>query len=490
MEGKPGFLLKCREKVIEYGRKTAGFFQKLPYRTTSFRATAAVLIFAILFTAVLLLASRCSGRGTTIGSSGNGGVSDSAYQSGSSGVDGQEMVSDLIASDIKLPEKANTGKKYKLSDTEAARLREMVVYLERNGNFDPGTLDFNQMALAGARKAVEKNDVRQAEGRQSIYMIHRLVMQSNVMSIFGRALKTTDLLNGPVGYTGGSYYYADPAPGPKKAAASIGQAYSLGDNFYRVEAVVSRGRASEPGRYSKKLSVLLLKDSRSFYGYFVVGLENSPTSYVSMNVLEQPESSSPSLPPAPASSAPETSSAVSSDVSSTASVPDTGSSGASVTLTELQSSGILQLLQSLPPEAVSFEPGDDREAYMALYANRVRCRTEGVDDTKEAAEHTKEVLEPIAKGIFGTGFSDSGTVFTDGVYHASIYSNKNIFVYQIDAAYDLGEGYLKLTCSVKSYPGSTDQPVNGSYAYTAVLKQDAAAAYGYYLTAQSYTKDQ
>lgn len=405
---------------------------------------------------------------------------------------------------------------WRFSESEVNTLQRLMVYLERCNSFEYGDPRKDEyMALTAFRCLIETNDTNLSTyNNRTQYSVRNWTLNKYINGFFGRNLKSGDSW-GNILLTGGSYIYMEPDPGPIPATGYITGAYSLGDNFYKITGLVTRGLASEEGRYSRQMSVILLKNSNALYGYYVVSLVNEPVGYTYIDTLRNyvpdygdfseddgsasspvtssaPVSSATSQPPTDSSS--QTDSGASSDaVSSTASEssvsqPQVTDDLKKVSLSSADKKNLGDLFTALPDVITDFDAADPAsEATRTLFSHLMLCGDAEIDFSKNETVNKYSDINEKSKVIFGTELhSFSGTTDQDYVVEPYIITGKS--EYKISEAYELGSNLYLIVCEVDYYSNPLLSQPDVKYQYTAVVEKSESALYKYFLKSQVFTK--
>lgn len=401
---------------------------------------------------------------------------------------------------------------WRFTDAEVYRLQRMMVFLEKCDSFeyDSDNKD-SMMALTAFRYLIERGskDVVQDGGNR--YSVKDWTLQKWISEFFGRTLSSKEDL-GDIYYTGGYYLYSVSDPGPQAVTGYITGAYSLGRNYYKITGIVSRGFADDAGRYSRRLSVILLKDSSAEYGYYIISLVNEPAAYTYIDALEryrelpfeepssgpgeetvtsgpqsaaEGESSATSDLEEPAS---DTSSAVEGS-SSTVSMPAISEELKKVSLPSDEEKAVKEMLSAMPALLVDFDAGQPEYGKtLMLLSHLMLCQERSVDFSAGETSSTYAELSVKSAALFGEVPAEVSSASDSDSYTIEPYLISGKSAYTITEIYDLGGNRYLLQCEVEYFSNPLLSEADQTYTYTAVIERSESAQYKFFLRSQTFSK--
>ncbi|MCI8360943.1 MAG: hypothetical protein HFE86_06375 [Clostridiales bacterium] len=263
-----------------------------------------------------VIPSNLSGLGSGLGSAGD---VDSSSKDSTGGF-GYDTLSgwptrDALDPNMSVPsvgQPAGGKAGYTPTTRERANWEQLLIYLERCRDFQFADEDKeSKLAVGAARMAVELYDYADVNADQTEFWIDEDTFQNYYYLLSGQCMRGMKMDR--IQWENGKYHYTQPDFVSRNAAAEITSVYLLEGGFYRVEGIVTRGRADEAGCYSRKVTMLLLAAPLLYNHFYVLSMENVQTPYTSLYDLRPSSSSN-----APTSREPAPSSGTSSNSSAAA----------------------------------------------------------------------------------------------------------------------------------------------------------------------------
>ncbi len=403
------------------------------------------------------------------------------------------------------------GAAWRFTDAEVYRLQRMMVFLEKCDSFDyNGANKDRMMALTAFRYLVERGSKDVAMDSSGRYAVKDWTLQKWISEFFGRNLSSKEGL-GNIFYTGGRYLYTEPNPGPQAVTGYITGAYSLGQNYYKITGIVSRGFADDAARYSRRLSVILLKDSTAEYGYYIISLVNEAAPYTYIDSLERYrelpyEDYSTGSGTTTVTSRPQTTVGGESslpdeeeETSDTSSEPETSSRTVSLpaiteelkktSLPSAEEKSLKELLSAMPALLIDFDAESaDYDDTLMLFSHLLLCQEKSVDFSAAATSSPYAELSVKSAALFGRVPAEIASAPADASYSIEPYLITGKSDYKITAIYDLGSNRYLLQCEVKYASNPLLSEADQVYNYTAVIERSESAAYKFFLRSQTFTK--
>jgi hypothetical protein len=482
-----------------------------------------ILSMTTLSVLLVVVVAVCVPVAKTVGEAVGSAVVEMTGESSGDAPSGAEVVVSAPELENVLPETMETpqndllsiptgGAAWRFTDAEVYRLQRMMVFLEKCDSFEYGDANKDKMmALTAFRYLIERGskDVALYDGNR--YSVKDWTLQKWISGFFGRNLSSKENL-GNIFYTGGYYQYTEPNPGPQAVTGYITGAYSLGQNYYKITGIVSRGFADDSARYSRRLSVVLLKDASAEYGYYIISLVNEPTAYTYIDSLERYrelpyEDFSAGSGGAAVTSRPQTTvggeSSLPDDteetVSDTSAEPETTSQAVSMpsvteelkktSLPSAEEKSLKEMLSAMPALLVDFDSEKaGYDAALTLLSHLVICQEKGVDFSVGNSSTTYAELAAKSAALFGKVPAEISAASPTGSYTIEPYLITGKSEYKITAVYDLGSNRYLLQCEVQYFSNPLLSEADQTYRYTAVIERSESAQYKFFIRSQTFVK--
>lgn len=245
-----------------------------------------------------------SASGSASGTNSSTGSGAASAASGSASADASSApwnhTSDAVPPTMSVPDvqQPSSGTPYTPNIVETTRWEQIMTYLDVCESFQFGDADKEQKLAAGAMQmAIANFDYISVNDGRTEFWVKESVFKNNYYLLAGQYYRGSEIEN--IQWQNDSYRYTLESPLPTKVAAEITSVYQMEDNIFRVEGVVTRGLADEEGSYSRRMTVLLRPGEGLYNVYFVLGLDNTQTTYTSLpelTVSSAPSSGSSSAP--------------------------------------------------------------------------------------------------------------------------------------------------------------------------------------------------
>lgn len=511
----------------------AKLFEHLPiparFRRMAAMLTLSLLLVAVVFAAVPVFKAITGVTGAVIEAVIDE-IATPADEPDADGISSEQIDRDASAPVLKqvLPETMEVpqndiiqiptgGTAFRFTEAELPKLQRLMVFTEKCHSFDYNDKDKDAaMALTAYRLLIETNDANLTVNPDPFYYsVRHLHLQKYINQLFGRNLSSTDRL-GEIYYTDNHYLYSAKTGEPTAVSGYISEAYSLGDDFYKITGIVTRGFANESGRYSRKLSLILKKNSEALYGYYIVSVVNEPMTYTYLDSLLK------TLPPDEnallhfgqqatignqtdsASQAPteDTSSNVQSD-EATASTPqeDTASTAPiesvtqpdadekdQITLSDAQMNAVRSLLEAIPSPTTDFDTANESSAAIEqLTAHLLLCRERGMDCATQLTANSMHEINEKVERLFGVKSDSAVSNADDAIYRLEPYVSTGKNVFKRIKLYSLGGNRYLVRCELEQYSNVLLEEADAKYSYTAVVEKSDMAQFGFYFKSQKCT---
>lgn len=501
------------KRIYLWGKKwTDKLFDRFPIQDKYKRALSMSTLSLILVAVVLVSIPVAQNVGETVGDVVGNLV-------GTTGSETAQSVANVVSTpvlDEVLPETMSTpsndfitiptgSASWQFEQDEVYRLQRIMVYLERCDNFDYNSANKDSdMALTAFRYMIETGsmDLR-ASDNGTQYATSDTMINKYVNGLFGRNLTAGSDL-GSIADVGGYYIYNEANPGPSTATGYMTEAYSLGNNFYKITGIVTRGFPSETGKYSKKLSVVLVKNSAALYGYYVISLSIEPVSYTYIDTLSDfyvdpgdedetddeytAASSTVSHTTVGGESSSDSASSVTSDTSAASvTLPQVTDETQKATLSSQDKSNLQKLLDAVPDLIVDFDASKESSmSNLTLLSHLMLCADQHTDYASGATSNIYADINTKALAVFGTKITTVTNEKSTYSLDPYIISGKTEF--ELEQAYDLGNNRYLLVCTASHFSNALLSEADIIYTYTAVVEKSDAALYGFYLKGQTFVK--
>lgn len=535
------FLLNTLRRILRFGyrvyKKLSGFFEKLFERLplpAKFRRMAAMISLSLLLVVVVVAAvpvfkTVTGATGSVIDAimeridlpdSGDEEVTESeAYVDRNASA---PVLKDVLPEAMEVPKNdilqiPTGGTAFRFTEAELLKLQRLMVFTEKCESFDYNDTDKDVgMALTAYRLLVETNDTNLTLNPEPYYYtVRHLHLQKYIHQLFGRNLSSTENL-GQIYYTDDRYLYFAKTGEPTAVSGYITEAYSLGDNYYKISGIVTRGFANEEGRYSRRISLVLLKHSEAMYGYYIVSVVNEPMTYTYLDSLLK------TLPPdenallhvgqqSSANTAGTASQGMtvsgdptasnesgasemtsSGDASSTAPVesvtqPEIDKQDKE-TISKEEETALQNLLQTIPVPLTDFDASSySSESLRMLTAHLLLCKEKSLDPTTQITSNTYGEILAKSEQIFGSTYSSIMPNQREELYTIDPYITTGKTEFSKLTVYALGNDHYIVTSNVSYYANPLLDTAE-KYTYTAVVQKSADAQFGFWLKSQTFEK--
>lgn len=413
------------------------------------------------------------------------------------------------------------GSAWRFSQDELNALTQLMTYTEKCESFTFNDADKDaMMALTAYRLLIETNDVNMSLNTSPrYYTIHSLHLNKYINSLFGRNLSSTDKL-GNILFDNNRYMYFNEVIEPLAVSAYITDAYTLGDNFYKINGIVTRGFPNEAGCYSRRISIVLLKHKDAGFGYYIMSVVNEPMSYTYLDSLQNSpflesskihliqyskpnnadsstsesdvsgNDSTSSAESDVSSSDGETSSTVSNEPATSVAQPDT-QTGNKTSLNREEKEKLKSLCNLVPISLADLDVSDPvSEQLRMLTAHIQLCKDNNVDYTTQITMNTYADINAKAKALFGNEIESITADMSGEMYIIDPFVTTGKSEFDFKAAYDMGNDSYTILYEVDYYSNTLLEKPDGKYQYSILVKKDSTARFGYYLKLQKYIAEE
>lgn len=520
-------------RIYKFLSKWIGLaLEKLPipskYRRLLTMVSLSVILVAVVIVSVPVVRTVTSAVGIIADHiTGNQGPSQNISEV-SSGFDPNYLapeLEDVLPEQLEVPNndilEIPTGSSvWRFSEQELLRLQGLLIYTEKCNSFSYNDSDKDKnMALTAYRLLVETNNQNLTINESPYYYTVRdMHLQKYINGIFGRNLSSTENL-GDILYDNRNYLYFYNGNEPTSVSAYITNGYSLGDNFYKISGIVTRGFAGDEGRYSRRISIILLKNSAAEYGYYVVSVVNEPMTYTYLdsllNTLPPDENALLHVGRVPGSSA-NTSSVASSVVSgntasestgtasespdNTSSIEDTSSATPVESVTQPETDGykkvsfnkaekqsLVELFSSIPVSLTDFDSDkESSEGLRILAAHLALCKDSNTDYSSSVTSNAYSDISSMSEKLFGKGITSLLPEQLAENYTLDPFIATSKTDFSVSEVYDLGNNRYMAVCDAEYYSNPLLEKPDSKYVYTAVIERSESAKYGFLLKSQTY----
>ena len=405
---------------------------------------------------------------------------------------------------------------WRFTDAEIFRLQRLMACLEKAESFE---YESDNKSAAMAKTAlwdlINSGIVTYRENDNKLIAAPKNEMDAVINGFFGRNISTKANL-GDIFFTSGHYNQQFDPTYNLPVSGYIMSSYSLGQDYYKISGIVTRGFPSDAGAYSRQLSVILMKNDAAKYGYYVISLANEPIAYTYLDSLTyfandkysedspvpRPITSIPSVPyttsegneeePDENTEEPIESEEPTTDITSEPPVTSDPVSlppaeGDTVKLSNDETKSVNDMLWALPNIISDFDVSNESYAVNTkLLSHLLICDEKSIDYKMAQTMLPMTDIIAKAKSVFGTPLpgvenAGAGENFTLEPYIITGKTEFNIVeVRRIDDT-----KYL-LICDAAHFSNSMLENADMHFTYTAVIEKNDSALYKFYLKSQKF----